>query len=893
METQEKSSNFIGRKQETELFTQWLQQPDAPWILYFHDKTQNPEKKGGIGKTWLLRQCAKAASKHANIGVLMIDFFSVDNRDRLFLAEKIVLAFHDLYPRWDYPAFARIREQYYSKKMESAQGSVSGDIAEDETTFTAIAAALVEDMQRLEPLLAEEQKTLLVIFDTLEVIEDNPIIAVLRRSQTFPDTYSSSHMKILMAGRNRLNWNHPNWRGRQQEVQSVALPPFNEKEMLDYIDAEAIYSPPPQDEQQIAALYKRTEGRPIMIGLVVDVLNNRIQSLDKLMTIAEQHFEERLIPQINKLENPINWVILFMAHAYHHFNLTLLERLLDQTEPLEPIQHMSREEIARKLPRLSFVRQASTGDSFVLHDEMRRLVVKYCWDRLDPDKRLRKDISRSIITYYSQPPTTEPQNEAWQQLCDLVILHHSLFIDLEGGFKYFKARFQMARRLRKRVFARLLFQEVQSFTSAMSLAQRNETRLAEAQLLLLEDAPDDALTVLDLIIRDHDQQWYADNYYEILSQQGQCYYRKNIWSEAESHLKECLNIITERNDNQDLRAGLLNRLGYIERRRGHFDEALNYYQQSADLFKTPETMHNYADTLNNMSFVYRYQGKFDEALLHCKIAWRIRWQLFQKGGIGEIEIGRSLSTLGAIYLSAKDIAEAENRFQAAYEIYTRTNSKRDIAAVCHRLGQVQFERKNFVEALTWFSQAQQMAVESNVEFYITSLIWQGRVYREQQQLEAAQSFFERAIDRALRVADNYQQVEASIYLAGCLAAQGKQAEYQKTLSEVERNANERNYYDLLARIEFLQGDLLYHQKDSIRSAFQHFAAYCRYMALYNHGEYDDAIQRLVDALLGISSQEETKLILQDITSYWKEHGLDAQYPELLAASEEVRELLLQ
>lgn len=49
--------------------------------------------------------------------------------------------------------------------------------------------------------------------------------------------------------------------------------------MLDYIDAEAIYSLPPQDEQQTAALYKRTEGRPIMIGLVVDVLNNRIQSL--------------------------------------------------------------------------------------------------------------------------------------------------------------------------------------------------------------------------------------------------------------------------------------------------------------------------------------------------------------------------------------------------------------------------------------------------------------------------------------------------------------------------------------------------------------------------------------------------------------------------------------
>jgi tetratricopeptide (TPR) repeat protein len=894
METKEKKGHFIGREQEIQQFTTWLHQPDAPWILYFHDKTEEPEKKGGIGKTWLLRQCAQEARQHPDIGVLMVDFFSVDDRDRLFLADKIVRAFHDLCPRWEYPAFAKIREQYDSKKMESANVRGVTDIAEDETTFTAIAAALVEDIQRLEPILVEEHKTLLIIFDTFEVIEDNPIIAVLRSSQTFPDTYGSSRMKILMAGRNRLNWNHPNWRGRQEEVQNVTLYPFNEHEMLDYIDAEAIYSLPPQDEQQIAALYKRTEGRPIMIGLVVDVLNNRIQSLDELMAIAEQHFEEYLIPQINKIENPINWVVLFMAHAYHHFNLTLLEQILDQVSQLGPIHRISGEEIARKLPQLSFVRRASTGDSFVLHDEMRRLVVKYCWEGLDPDKRLRKDISRSIIKYYSQPPSTEPKNEAWQQLCNLVILHHRLFIDLEDGLKYFRDRFQIARRLRKRGLARLLFQEVQNFASSMSPTQRDETRLAEAQLLRLEDAPDEALNVLEKLTQEHDQQWYEENYYEILNEQGRCYYRKNFWGEAENYLKKCLNIITEYSDKkdfQDLRGALLNMLGYIERRRGHFDEALAYYQQSADLFKTPQTMHNYANVLNNMSFVYRYQGKFDEALLHCKIAWRIRWQLFQKGEIGEIEIGLSLSTLGAIHLSAKDIADAERRFKAAYEIYVRADSKREIASTCHRLGQIQFERKNFAEALTWFEQAQHLAIESNVEFYIMSLIWQGRVYREQQQLEVAQSFFERAIERARRVVDNYQVVEGSIYLAECLAAQDKTAEYQRIVTEAEQDANIRNYYELLARIEFLQGDVLYHKKEE-REAFRHFTAYCRYMALYNHGEYDDAIQKLVDALIGIPGQEETRLILHDITDYWQEHDLGKDYPELLVACSEVKELFL-
>lgn len=773
--------------------------------------------------------------------------------------------------------------------MEATLARRVTDVSEDETTFTAIAAALVEDIQRLEPILEQEHKTLLLVFDTFEVIEDNPIIAVLRSSQPFPDNYSSSHIKVVMAGRNRLNWEHSNWRGRQQEVQVVSLHPFNEQEMLDYIDAEAIYSPPPQESQQITALYKRTEGRPIMIGLVVDVLNNRIKTLDELMAIAEQHFEANLILQINKLEKPINWVVLFMAHAYHHFNMALLEQILSEVPQYQSIRSGNHDEIAKKLPQLSFVRRSSTGDSFVLHDEMRRLVVKYCWETLDPDKRQRKAVSQCVINYYSQQLADGTQNESWQQLCDLVILHHRLFIDPNDGLQYFKGRFQTARRLRKRVFARLLLQEVQSVASSLSLAQQNDIQLAEAQLLRMEEATDDALNVLAQLKKEHDPRWYEANYYEILNEQGLCYQRKSLWDDAERCFNECLVAETERN-NQARCAALLNWLGYIARRRGQFDTALTYYQRSADLFKQLGKMLNYAGVLNNTSYVYRYQGKIEEALLRCKIGWRIRWNLFQAGEVDEVVVGLSLSTLGAIYLSAGNISEAENRFKAAYDIYLRSNSKKDIAATCHRFGQVQFERQNFDDALRWFIQAQQASVEANVEFYIMSLTWQGRIHMQQQQWTQAQSLFEQAIERARQVADNYQEVEASIYLAECLAAQGLDTDSQQVLLKAQLNAQERSYYELLGRIEFRRGETLYHQKD-LRQAFRHFVTYCRYMALYNYAEYNDAVQRLVDALIGVVGQE-AAIILDDIARYWEEHHLTAGYPELLAACEEVRELFL-
>ncbi|TMC15380.1 MAG: tetratricopeptide repeat protein [Chloroflexi bacterium] len=891
MASQKESTRFIGRRKEIQQFKEWLQDANAPWILYLHDAAEEKEKKGGIGKTWLLRHCAEiVAQEYPDTAVLMVDFFNVEDRDRLFLAEKVVKELHRFCPEWNASAFVNVIDQYYSKKTETTLSKRVTDIAEDETTFTDIAAALVEDIQHLEPILVEQHKHLLLAFDTFEIIEDNPVIAVLRSSQTFPDNYSSSHIKVVMAGRNRLSWDHANWRGRQHEIQSLSLLPFSKQEMLAYIDAEAMYNEPPREEQQIAALYKRTEGRPIMIGLVVDVLNNHIQGFDELIAIGEKDFEENLIPQIYKLENPMNWVILFMAHAYHHFNLALLEHILDQVPQPEPIRPVNREEMAEALPQLSFVRRSSTGDSFVLHDEMRRLVVKYCWEELDPDRRYRKAVSQRVMEYYMEE-LTRAQNESWQQLCDLVILHHRLFIDLSDGLQYFKSRFLAARILRRRGFARLLFQEAQNVGSSMSLVQRNDLQLAGAQLLRLEDALDDALNALDQIKKESDPQWYETNYYEVLNEEGLCYQKKNLWDDAERCFNECLAVETERN-NQARCAPLLNRLGYIARRRGQFATAITYYQQSADLFKHLGKMLNYADVLNNMGYAYRYQGKIEEALLRCKISWRLRWNLFQKGEVDEVIVGWSLSTLGIIYLSAGNISEAESRFNAAYDIYSRNNAKADIAATYHRFGQIQFERKNWDDALTWFIKAEQAAVEANIESYIMSLSWQGRVYMQQQRWTEAQVLFEQAMQRAQQVTDNYQAVESLIYLAECLAVQSQEIRSQQFLLEAEQNARERSYYDLLGRIEHRRGETQYHL-DNFQQAFQHFVAYCHYMTLYNYGEYTSAVQRVIDALIGVTSiiGQNAELIVNDMARYWEHHQLNKEYPELIAACEEVKELL--
>src|SRR5215472_7184140 len=104
MLTRQSIANFIGRQREIEIFKQWLREyprPAAPHVLYLYDALDAKEKKGGAGKTWLLRKCAKIAEEeHLCSAVVMIDFFDVNFRDGATIAERIVEALTEAFPEW-------------------------------------------------------------------------------------------------------------------------------------------------------------------------------------------------------------------------------------------------------------------------------------------------------------------------------------------------------------------------------------------------------------------------------------------------------------------------------------------------------------------------------------------------------------------------------------------------------------------------------------------------------------------------------------------------------------------------------------------------------------------------------------------------------------------------
>src|SRR6266487_2703979 len=70
-------------------------------ILFFHDATNVPEKKGGVGKTWLLRKCAKIVrERYENVAIAVVDFFSVGDRDSVEVALRIVKSLKEAHSEW-------------------------------------------------------------------------------------------------------------------------------------------------------------------------------------------------------------------------------------------------------------------------------------------------------------------------------------------------------------------------------------------------------------------------------------------------------------------------------------------------------------------------------------------------------------------------------------------------------------------------------------------------------------------------------------------------------------------------------------------------------------------------------------------------------------------------
>jgi tetratricopeptide (TPR) repeat protein len=193
---------------------------------------------------------------------------------------------------------------------------------------------------------------------------------------------------------------------------------------------------------------------------------------------------------------------------------------------------------------------------------------------------------------------------------------------------------------------------------------------------------------------------------------------------------------------------------------------------------------------------------------------------------------------------------------------------------------------NLQQAKQWFEMAEQIALGLNDEAYIRSLNRQGRLLVRQEKWLAARPLFERAIDAAKKVHNDYQHAENLIDLAETLAPLGQEEQSNQLFKEAEDISSKWNYLNLLGRAEDARGDICYGSGD-YQNAFVHYRQYCWYMARRNEVEYNGALDKVVNQLFE-APKDELSNIVSEFIAYWSAQHMDRDYATLIDTLQEVK-----
>jgi hypothetical protein len=440
-----------GRDQEHALFLRWLAQTGAgePWVLSIHDAAPASDQerrggagRGGYGKSWLLRAwVVLARQRFPHLPIVQVDGLSAADQDGLEIAQRVVAHLQAAYPPWQAHAFTErlaMLNACSRWKVHSRHGPVDPEL------WRALRMALAQDLQALEPLLPAGGPTLLLVYDSCELLTASPQLTGLAPDQPFPERFGLPRVKVLFASRQPFDWYRPLWEGREREVFSLTLSPWSAAQIQQVLLRAGVVSlsegsHPRSVSERLAAL---SGGDPALVSLACDLLAQgwlRLTELDRLDLAA---FGERLAAWLFALEKPQAWWLLVLAHVVPGASepgvtLPWLADLLGLL-PADPALGLGASAAALRaaLSALSVVRMSSTGESVTLAEKIRRLILRYGWECQDPDRRFRRELSRAVLHLCERELQAEQEltRPAWQARQMLLLFHH-LCVDLEEGWQ--------------------------------------------------------------------------------------------------------------------------------------------------------------------------------------------------------------------------------------------------------------------------------------------------------------------------------------------------------------------------------------------------------------------------------------------------------------------------
>jgi len=464
------SELFIGRTRELARFHALLASPGLT-VLNIHTNGD-----GGIGKTQLLRrmqQVCAAMPERVAFTAELIDFYHTESRSRVGVMLQIATNFG----LREFPDFVGLAAQYHD----------AIDVSKREELLPQIEEAFRRNYREFSARIHHERQAVIVLFfDTYEVVQQGEVAAPTAADadvsgfSLWLECWLFSHLtpntRVVVSGRyplqeiNRVSI----------AVEELSLAHFRFKDTLAFwrhcfgARSENALIERLGSREMLKKFHCLADGRPVLLALFADWVNYALRPLspDDLLAEIERRsgiigrratpkqrdlFERAMIDRIAALQSNQEHAVTYLAVAYRRMTPAMFRALSDL--PLDECRRVLLEE----LRPLSFIKY-KTGDCVLLHDEMRRLVVRHWWDAHDDSRDVRRDLARQLVAYYDAHLLTEPElSAAARQIYTSEQLEYAFSADPLDGLDRFRKEFDMALEDGRYDYADLLLREAQRY----------------------------------------------------------------------------------------------------------------------------------------------------------------------------------------------------------------------------------------------------------------------------------------------------------------------------------------------------------------------------------------------------------------------------------------------
>ncbi len=761
------SDVFVGRQQELERFKTLLTPEAEIHILNIHTNGD-----GGIGKTQvLLRMKESCRSVHKNVVCTeeLIDFYHTESRSRVGVMQQIAENLGGA----DFPEFKKYVTHYQDTL----------DVSARKQSFPKLEDAFRKEYKAFSSQMKAQGKSIVLFFDTYEFIQNvetsvsatpseqgefSPVEVEQQdetaafskwiETQLFP--YITENSRLIVSGR------YPLQEIDRSEfvVEELNLARFSLSDTTAFWKKCFALKSDPELAEKIGSTrlintcYALSDGRPVLLALfadwvnydrkplspqeLIDEIESRTGKITETISKAQQElFENALIQRVTSLITPEDHAITCMAIAYRRMTPEIFHFITDISLAT------SQDILLNQLKTLSFIKYKK-GDCILLHDEMRRLVLQHWWPEHDPLREIRREIARSLVSYYDQQLLTDKNlTTSEYETYASELLEYAFLAAPEDGLDRFRTEFDMALEDGKYSYADLLLREAESYhrdnPGDILFPEYLRIRLRLIRYYTFTDKDyERGLKMAEETLEKYQEHpvWRdSDLRGHFLLVQGFAQSALERFEESIESFHEAKNVFYDLGQDFWLYR-TNNSIGYAHYKQGKFIEAERYLAQSINGFskllaerreitkrERRQLFQGLQLSLGNLAGVYGYTGRFEKAIRYAEIVLDI----VQNFPYNNQEIARARAIVGHQHGVAGHAIDAQHNLTEAERLLVNIGNRVLTGRSKTDLGILQYRVDEFSYLLEYYRAEE---IEKMLQGYV-----------QHEQIEQAETLLQEAI----------------------------------------------------------------------------------------------------------------------------------------------------